>query len=213
METYPLSLALFDFIPTLAFLVGAFYLVRTGLICRGRPCGRMIMAGGLLVFLGGFFKATWKLLYTLQIADIQWMSQGQFVFSSLGFLGICVAVISMVRGRRGLAPGSVALSMAAWKIPFLFVMTVASLGAEGILAYLAFRRRARLAAAAFIVGVLGLLALGALASAEQSLAMQWVEEIINTLGQLGFMFGNILLYQNFKMAGCGGETPAGGELR
>ena len=64
METYPVSLALFDFIPTLAFLTGAFYLVRTGVLCRGKPCGRMVMAGGLLVFLGGFFKATWKLLYT-----------------------------------------------------------------------------------------------------------------------------------------------------
>ncbi len=70
METYPVSLALFDFIPTLAFLTGAFYLVRTGVLCRGKPCGRMVMAGGLLVFLGGFFKATWKLLYTTGVADI-----------------------------------------------------------------------------------------------------------------------------------------------
>ncbi len=97
--------------------------------------------------------------------------------------------------------------MAAWKIPFLFVMTVTSLGAEGILAYMAFKRKAPLAAAGFIVGVLGLLAMGAMASAEQNLTMQWIEEGINTLGQLGFMTGCILLYQNFKAAGC--ETPAG----
>ena len=97
--------------------------------------------------------------------------------------------------------------MAAWKIPFLFVMTVTSLGAEGILAYMAFKRKVPLAAAGFIVGVLGILAMGAMASAEQNLTMQWIEEGINTLGQLGFMTGCILLYQNFKAAGC--ETPAG----
>ena len=207
METYPVSLALFDFIPTLAFLTGAFYLVRTGVLCRGKPCGRMVMAGGLLVFLGGFFKATWKLLYTTGVADIQWMSQGQFVLSSIGFLGLFIAVLYMVRSKQKAAPGGSVLAMAAWKIPFLFVMTVTSLGAEGILAYMAFKRKAPLAAAGFIVGVLGLLAMGAMASAEQNLSMQWIEEGINTLGQLGFMTGCILLYQDFKAAGC--ETPAG----
>ena len=159
METYPISLALFDFIPTLAFLTGAFYLVRTGVLCRGKPCGRMVMAGGLLVFLGGFFKATWKLLYTTGVADIQWMSQGQFVLSSIGFLGVFIAVLYMVRSKKKAAPGGTVLAMAAWKIPFLFVMTVTSLGAEGILAYMAFKRKAPLAAAGFIVGVLGLLAM------------------------------------------------------
>jgi hypothetical protein len=207
VETYPISLALFDFIPTLAFLTGAYFLVRIGMLCRGKPCGRMVMAGGLLVFLGGFFKATWKLLYTTGTADIQWMSQGQFIFSSIGFLGVFMAVLYMVRTKEKAAPGSTVFAMAAWKIPFLFVMTVTSLGAEGILAYMAFKRKVPLAAAGFIVGVLGLLAMGALASAEQSLTMQWIEEGINTLGQLGFMTGCILLYQDFKAAGC--ETPAG----
>lgn len=202
MEAYPLSLALFDFVPPLAFLAGAFYLVRTAMICRGRPTGRMLMAGTLLVFLGGFFKATWKLLYSTGAADIQWMNQGQFVFSAVGFLGMCVAVIYMARSERHRSASPVALSIAAWKIPFLFVMTVTSLAAEGILAYLAFRRRARLAAVGFIIGVLGILAMGALASAEQTVAMQWVEEAVNTVGQLGFMAGSILLYRNFRATGC-----------
>jgi hypothetical protein len=158
----------------------------------------MVMAGTLLVFLGGFLKAAWKLLYTTGTADVQWMSQGQFVFSAIGFLAMGMAVILMARGRRKADPGPVMLSMAAWKIPFLFVMTVASLAAEGILAYIAFQRRAWWAAAGFVVGVLGILAMGALASGEQTLAMQWTEEGINAAGQLGFMFGSILLYRDFK---------------
>lgn len=202
METYPVSLAIFDFVPTTAFLIGAFFLVKTGLICRGRPCSRMLMAGGLLVFLGGTFKALWKLLYATGVADIQWMNQGQFVFSAIGFLGICVAVISMVRRRKWTVPAQGTMAMAAWKMPFLFVMTLASLGAEGILSYLAFKRGATAAAVGFVVGVMGLLAMGALASAEQSLAMQWIEELINAIGQSGFAIGSFLLYRNFKNAGC-----------
>jgi hypothetical protein len=93
-------------------------------------------------------------------------------------------------------------AMAAWKIPFLFVMTICSLGAQGILTYIAFKRGARLAAVGFILAFMGLLAMGGLASTEQTLTMQWIEESINSLGQLGFMAGSILLYKNYKTFGC-----------
>jgi hypothetical protein len=202
METYPISLALVDFLPNIAFLVGAFYLVKTAYICRGSGCARMLMAGTLLVFLGGFLKATWKLLYAADIADIQWMSQAQFVLLGIGFLAMCVSVILMARKRKAAASAAVLLGMAPWKIPFLFVMTLTSLGAEGILAYIAYRRKVRPAAVGFVIGVMGILAMGSLASAEQTIAMQWIEETINTIGQGGFMVGSILLHKDFKTRGC-----------
>lgn len=210
METYPISLALFDFVPTTAFLVGAFYLVKTGLICRGRSCSRMLMAGGLLIFLGGTFKAIWKFLVAAKISDIQWMNQGQFVFSSIGFLAIFIAVLSMIRNSQKAQTGGPVFAMAAWKIPFLFLMTLTSLGAEGILAYISFKRKCPKAAIGFVVGVLGLLAMGALASAPQTLTMQWIEESINALGQLGFMIGCLFLYRDFKAAGCECQPQVGG---
>ncbi len=202
METYPISLALFDFLPNIAFLVGAFYLVKTAYICRGGRCARMLMAGTLLVFLGGFLKAAWKLLYAANLADIQWMSQAQFILLGIGFLAMCVSVILMARGKKGLPKGGMLLAMAPWKIPFLFVMTLTSLGAEGILAYIAFKRNVVPAAIGFILGVMGILAMGALASAEQTVAMQWIEETVNTIGQSGFMVGSILLHRDFKNRGC-----------
>jgi hypothetical protein len=109
----------------------------------------------------------------------------------------------MVRGgkKTDVSKAGPVMAMAAWKIPFLFVMTVTSLGAEGILAYLAFKRKVPVAAIGFVTGVLGILAMGALASADQTLAMQWVEETVNAIGQLGFMLGSIFLYQNYKVEG------------
>lgn len=202
-ETYPLSLALFDFVPTLAFLVGAFYLVKTSLICRGRPSSRMLMLSTLLVFLGGFTKALWKLLVAAQVADIFWLGQVQFVLSGIGFLGMCVAVIYMVRGHRRERAGSRAmLAMAAWKIPFLFVMTLSSLGANGILAYMSFKRGVRLAAIGFVISVMGIIAMGSLASGEQTITMQWIEELVNAVTQFGFMVGCIVLYRDFEARGC-----------
>jgi hypothetical protein len=162
----------------------------------------MLMAGTLLVFLGGFTKAFWKFMVATEIADVTWLAQLQFILSGIGFLGMCVAVIYMVRGRKKLQSSGAIYAMAAWKIPFLFIMTLSSLGAEGILAYLAFKRGLRLAGAAFAVGVMGILAMGALASGEQTITMQWIEESVNTVGQCGFMLGSILLYRDFASKGC-----------
>ena len=173
MGTYPLSLALFDFLPTIAFLVGGLYLVRMVGFSRGKSTGWMAMAGVLLVFLGGFLKALWKFLVAIKLADIQWMAQSQFVLSAIGFLGMCAAVLTIVRRDR---QSGAALAMAIWKIPFLAVMGLASLGAEGLLTFLAFKRKMLPAAVGFILGVLGILVLGALTSADQTLSMQWVEE-------------------------------------
>jgi hypothetical protein len=202
METYPVSLALVDFLPNIAFLVGAYFLVKTARMCSGTHVGRMLMGGTLLVFLGGFLKATWKLLYAAEIADIQWMSQIQFILLGFGFLAVCVTVIYMVRKSKKPVKGGIVLGMAIWKLPFLFLMTLTSIGAEGILAYIAFRRGEKLAGAAFAVGVMGLLAMGSLASAEQTIAMQWIEESINTVGNCGFMLGSILLHRDFVSKGC-----------
>ncbi len=202
METYPLSLALFDFFPTLAFLAGAVFLVKIVLLKREKTTTGLVTAGTLLVFLGGFLKACWKLLVALNVADIQWMSQGQFVLSAFGFLGMCAAVISLVRGLRMKKPvRKAALGMAVWKMPFLIVMTLSSLAANGLLAYLCLRRKARLAAAGYVISLLGLLGMGAMASAGQTLTMQWIEEAVNSLGQLGFLMGCLLLHRDFTNRG------------
>jgi hypothetical protein len=201
METYPLSIAIFDFVPVSLFLIGAYFLVRIAVMQRGTRCGRMVMAGALLIFLGGFLKATWKLLYAAEVADIQWMSQIQFILVAPGFVALLVAAILIARGQRKTG-GTTLLAILPWKIPFLAVMTLASMGANGILTYISFKRGARLAAAGFIVAFLCLVGMGAMASGEQSLAKQWIEESINTFGQLGFMVGSILLYKRIKTFGC-----------
>jgi len=201
METYPLSLALFDFIPVTMFLIGAYFLMRIAIMQRGNQCGRMVMAGALLIFLGGFLKATWKLLYAAEVADIQWMSQIQFILVAPGFVALLVAAILIARGRKKTG-GTTLLAILPWKIPFLALMTLASMGANGILTYISFKRGAKLAAVGFILAFLCLVGMGAMASGEQTLAKQWIEESINALGQLGFMLGSILLYQKFKLSGC-----------
>lgn len=199
-ETYSIGLALMDYVPNIAFLVGAFFLVKILLMARGKPCSRMVMAGAILIALGGLLKATWKLLYAANVGDFQAMSQIQFTLIAPGFLALAVAVIILAK-KRGKQVTPLA-AMAGWKVPFLAVMTICSMAANGILTYISFKRGARFAAIGFILAFLGLVAMGGLASAEQSVAMQWVEESINSIGQIGFMFGSILLFKNYQKVGC-----------
>jgi hypothetical protein len=206
-ESYSIGLALVDFVPNIAFLVGAYFLVRIAAMAKSIRCSRMVMAGALLIALGGILKATWKLIYASGAGDLRLMSEIQFVLVAPGFLAVLVAVILIARRRVNLSIPPM-MAIAAWKIPFLFIMTLTSLGAQGILTYISIRRGAKLAAAGFAIAFMGLLAMGGMASAEQTIEMQWVEEGINSAGQIGFMVGSILLHKNFLALGC--EFPTRG---
>ena len=196
-ETYPLALAIYDFVPVTFFLVGAISLVRTTIRMCGLHCGRLAIVGSLLIFLGGFFKAVWKLLFTIGVGDYHLLSESQFPLLAPGFLILLISVIMMVHNERERKNRvEIILAIAAWKIPLLIVTTLASMGVQGILTYMAFRRNAKLASAGFIVAFLGLVGMGAMASGEQTLAKQWIEQSINTVGQLGFMVGSVLLHRN-----------------
>jgi hypothetical protein len=196
-ETYPLALALFDFVPVVFFLIGAIFLVCIATRICGFRCRRLAIIGSLLIFLGGFLKAIWKLLYTTGVGDFQLISEIQFVLVAPGFLVLLIVVIwmmlseSMVEKRNNVF----ILAMAAWKIPLLVVMTFTSMGVMGLLAYYAFRLKAKIAVAGFIVALLCLVGMGAMASGEQTLARQSIEQSINSVGQLGFMIGSIFLFK------------------
>jgi hypothetical protein len=88
--------------------------------------------------------------------------------------------------------------MAPWKIPLLATMTLCSLGVHGMLSYLAIRRQAYLAAAMFIVAVLLMLGMAGMATGEQTVARQWVEEGVNSVGQIAWAVGSYLLYSRVR---------------
>ncbi len=197
-ETYPLGLALLDFIPNLAFLAGVYYLYNLLILVRLRPASRLMLSGGLLVFFGGLTKASWKLIYTLSAADIAPLREMQFALLAPGFLLMFLSVWSLARSRKGKTAAASTAAMALWKIPLMIVVTIFSLGSMGILTYLSYQRRAPVAGALFSFSALCLLAMSGLSGAAQTVAMQWVAEITNTLGQLGFALASWMLYRDYR---------------
>ena len=198
IQAYPLSLALFDFLPVIFFLIGAIFLVGISSIMCGRRCRNLAITGSLLIFFGGLTKAVWKLLFTIGVGDFLLLSEIQFVLVAPGFLILLIVVIKMASSERSGYKENAELlpAIATWKIPFLIVMTLSSLGVQGLLAYISFRHKAIVAAFGFILAFICLLGMGAMASGEQTLTRQWVEETVNTAGQFGFMVGCFFLYRS-----------------
>jgi hypothetical protein len=194
METYPLPLALLDFVPNFAFAFGAWFLVKLAAEAGPRPARLLMAAGTLLVFLGGTLRALWKLFFTLGLGDFVIIGNQQFVTSGIGFLLIMLALILLVRQARK-TPTAPLLALAPWKIPFLVLMIVSNLVAQGLLVWLAFRRRITLSGLLFVVSVVLTLAMSFFSSREQTLALQWIEEIVNSFCQASFGLACFWLYR------------------
>ena len=196
-ETYTLGLALLDFVPNIAFFVGAYFLVRLAYLVRGKSAARIMAIGTGLIFLGGILKATWKLFYTLQIADIQALNEALFILQAPGFSLMLVSVILIIKSKSH--KETIVPAIALWKIPLLALTTLASLGSYGILAFLSFRRGVKIAAWCFILTILFVLGMSGMASgAEQSINSQWIEEGINSVGQISFAVGSWVLSQDYN---------------
>ena len=83
--------------------------------------------------------------------------------------------------------------MAAWKFPLMAVMTLSSLGAQGILSYIGFHRKQPLAGVLYTSSIVIMFGMAGMASGEQSAAQQWIEEGANSLGRLSFAVASYLL--------------------
>jgi hypothetical protein len=196
-ETYTLGLALLDFVPNLLFLIGAYFLVNLANQVSGKLPGRTMAIGTGLIILGGILKASWKLLYALHIADIQLFNQALFVLQAPGFALMFFSVILILRST--IQKHTDAVAIALWKIPLLAIITLASLGSYGILAFLSFRRGIKFAAWCYILTIIFVLGMSGMAGgADQSIRMQWVEEGINSIGQLVFALGSWSLYRSYE---------------
>jgi len=191
--SYTLGLSLLDFVPPLAFLIGAIFLTRLASQEGGRRCAVLMGVGTGLVFLGGTLKAVWKLLYTMGVGNFVVLSEQQFVLLAPGFLLMFISAIQLLRSGKRVQDTAIA-GMAVWKIPLMAVMTISSIGAYGILSYLGFRRRRPLAGLLFIGTVVLTLGMAGMAGGEQSIARQWIEEGVNSASQVAMAVASCILY-------------------
>ena len=191
-EVATVPLALDDYVPVVLAGLGALWLART----TGR---RSAVVGAVLVLAGGLCKATWKLLLAVSGDDVPHVDDLLFCLLAPGFALLAAALLADVRPTQAAAVSrgadvsiGVALvaALALGSTAPLLVLAVVGATATGALALLAARRRGDASAAVlFAVQLAMAYALVPLAGAGQSLAHQWWEQSLNTVGQGAFALG------------------------
>jgi len=194
MAEYSIALALVDFIPTIFFPIGAYFFQKFFKKQNNVKSQILWIIGGFLVFIGGFFKAVWKLNMAITQNDILFLSDYLFVFQSIGFTCLFMGTFLFIRSQSNKTkiPKSTPLTvLAVWKIPFMAIQTLTCIGTYGLLTHYAFKKKNKKGAFLLIISVIIIFLMVGLSGSDMSISIQWIAELINTLGQLSFLLAGI----------------------
>ena len=195
---YSVPMALADFIPVLLFGAAAVLLQRDLYSKMVKGAYALFAAGTINVFMAGFLKALYKLLYALEVCDFQPLTQMFFPLQALGFLMAgCGALYIGTKKAKGEKAFAVA-ALPVYKGTFVFVgLMVAGLGMMDFgLVRTAKKMRQPLACTLFIVSFVFSLGMGYLSSKDFSQSyMNWVAELVNIIGQASFFAAALILHK------------------
>lgn len=198
MNDFTVSMALVDYVPVILFATASVILLRNLYDKMEKGAFALFSAGVIDVVVAGALKATWKLLYALEVCDFTALDAMFFPVQSIGFLLAGVGILTMLFQRRA----NMALAVAAPPVfsgTFVFVgLMVAGLGImDVVLCILAVRLRRPWLIAVFLLSFVCSLCMGYLSSKDFAEAsMNWIAEGVNVAGQGAFLVGALLLHKN-----------------
>ena len=189
MKEYNVPMALVDYIPVVLFFLATNKAYKALGNRMSKISKILFLSGVYLVTIAGALKATYKLLYALNIGDFVWLNNQFFSNQAIGFLlagiGISIAVIN----KKDSTVYAFLPTMA------LVGIMIIGLGAmDASLCYVASKMKKRSALVLFVISFFLSLGMGYLSSRNfDTAAMNWAAQGINTVGQLCLYIGvNIL---------------------
>lgn len=188
---YTVPLAVFDAVPVV-FSILAYVTLARLLVTVSPPHARVARWGVVLIGAGGAAKVLWKVVIAASATDITWMDDLLFPLLAPGLL-LLAAALRPAPPRRGVAgaagvvaaAGVLAASgaPAAAEILLLTSLTVASIVIVTRLVASARACGDRVAASLVVINLVVAFGMVGLARVEQSIALQWAEEIGNAMAQ------------------------------
>lgn len=165
-----------------------------------------LLAGAALIAAGGTAKVGWKLLVVAGW-DVGWLQDLLFPLLAPGLALLAAGVIAARRGRpswRGpqavlAVVGAIAATtaLASWGTALVVARVLAIVAATTlsvVLARTAWGSGDRLAASLFALNLAITVLMGRLAAVEdQTTALQWVEQLVNTVSQGAFLWAAVRL--------------------
>ena len=215
MYQYSIGLAAFDFVPVVLSGIGLYFVSATATLWGAR-WQNLARVAAVLVLTGGLSKASWKLIVATQQIDVSWMNSALFFCLAPGML-MLATVVWAASGNRGsgtrrltiLLPaivitGAIVISL-IWPNQryhtyyLLLFTTLGNLALVGQLIAKAWQLKQLKLSVMFFCNILAVFVLAGLARIpEQTEPLQWIEELINTVGQGAFAYAAYSLYSTLK---------------
>ncbi len=196
MYNFTISMALMDFVPVIFFGITAVLLLGDLYNKMGKGAYVTFAAGSVNVFLAGFCKALWKLLYAADICDFVALEEMFMPVNSLGLLFVGVSLVIMVTCKRKSAVLSVAPVAFTSSLPFIMMMVIGLGGMCVSLSIVAAKMKKARLMILFIASFACAMAMGYMSGQDSTLAwVNWAEQSINCISQGCLMIGAILLHK------------------
>ena len=195
MYHFTIPMALMDFVPVAFFTVTALVLLKDMYRKMGRGAYILLSSGCVNVFLAGFCKALWKLLYAANICDFVALEQMFLPVNSIGLLlvGLSFLVMLWCRKRVTLSVAPVAFTGG---LPFIAMMVVGLGGMCAGLSVLAAGMKRKGAIILFVLSFVCAMGMGYMSSQDSALAwVNWAEQSINCVSQGCLMLGTVMLHK------------------
>ena len=196
MYNFTVPMALMDFVPVFFFGVSAVLLLRDLYNKMFKGAYALLAAGSVNVFLAGFCKALWKLLYAANICDFVALEEMFMPVNSLGLLFVGLSLIGMLCWKKKSGMLSVAPPVFASSMPFIMMMVVGLGGMCAGLSVVAAKMKKAPVMILFILSFVCAMGMGYMSSKDSTLAwVNWAEQSINCISQGCLMMGTILLHK------------------
>ena len=221
-EDYSLIMGIVDLVPVILFAIAGCFIIKELFNKLKKPFAVLLCSGVTLSLTAGVFKATWKILLSLNICDFYPFDVMFMPTQSLGFILMGVGLLSLLFERKGNIDAKVSVSalpllLAVFAatpakqvdgtIAFIVMLVIGELMIATSLSYLAIKNKKWLCLVLFIVSCIALITMGAMKPLSTKLVMDvttanWVEESINIVAQGTLLAGVYLLskigFMSFK---------------
>ena len=196
---YSIPMALVDLIPVFFFGAAAWLLQKDLYNKMSKGAYALFCAGTIDVFLAGFLKALYKLLYAANVCDFSTLNTLFFPLQAIGFMLAGLGLVCLITRPQGKGRMYAIAAPAVFSGTMIFVvlMVFGLFGIDFSLSAVAKKMKKPVAIAMFALSFLFSLMMGYLSSKDFSQSyMHWVAEGVNVFGQAFFFIGTVILHKN-----------------
>ena len=192
-----LPMAIVDYIPVILFLMAAMTLLHDLYHMMSKGAFALLAAGLIVISVAGFYKATWKLLYALNICDFAALNTSFFPMQATGFMlgGIGMLALLFFPQKKG---AYVAAAPAVFNGTMIFVVftILGTCSIWGGLAAIAAKMKKNNIVILLLVSLFCMLGMGYLSSHDFTKAsMNWIAQGTNIFGQGTLLWGTWLMHR------------------